>query len=263
MSVLTITAGLLGILIGSFLNVVVHRVPLGRSVVAPASRCPGCDTPLLRRDNVPVLSWLALRGRCRHCARPISPRYVVVELLTGALFAAVAWLVGWSWVLPAHLYLAAIAVALAAIDLDVKRLPDVIVLPSYVVAPVLLAVASAGTGEWSALGRAALGGLALWGFYYALYRVKPGGMGFGDVKLAGVLGLYLAWWGWPQFLVGAFLAFLVGGVVSVALLLFSDAGRKTRIPFGPYMLAGALAALFTGADLAGWYLQIFGLSPVA
>ncbi|GAB7189794.1 A24 family peptidase [Kineococcus sp. NUM-3379] len=256
-SVLLAAAAVLGCLIGSFLNVVVHRVPRGESVVRPASRCPGCGSAVRRRDNVPVLSWLLLRGRCRDCAAPISARYPLVELGTGVLFAAVTWAVGPSWALPAYLYLAAIAVALALIDLDVRRLPDPIVLPSYAVAVVLLLLASAGTGDWAALGRAAVGCGVLFLVYAALWFT--GGMGLGDVKLAGVLGLYLGWWGWDALAVGGFSAFVLGGVVGAALMLRGRAGRKSRIPFGPYMLVGALAALFVAAPVAQWYLGLVGL----
>ncbi len=129
MMFLVLCAGVLGTLIGSFLNVVVHRVPLGLSVVRPASRCPGCGGAIRRRDNIPVLSWVLLRGRCRDCRESISWRYPLVELMTGLLFAALAGLIGPSWALPAYLYLAAVAVALALIDLDVRRLPDAIVKP--------------------------------------------------------------------------------------------------------------------------------------
>ncbi|MEZ0492954.1 A24 family peptidase [Kineococcus sp. TBRC 1896] len=260
MILLVTLSALLGLAVGSFLNVVVHRVPAGRSVVRPSSRCPGCDRGILRRDNVPVLSWLVLRGRCRHCGTGISVRYPVVELLTGLLFAAVAWQVGLSWALPAYLYLTAIAVALSAIDLDVHRLPDAIVLPSYLVTSVLLLVASLGTGDWYALVRALVGGVALLAVYFALFVVRPGGMGFGDVKLAGVLGLYLGWLGWSELLVGAFLAFLVGGVVSIGLVAFGRAGRRSRIPFGPFMLLGAVTAVFAGAALGQWYVGLFGLT---
>ncbi|GAA4967472.1 prepilin peptidase [Kineococcus glutinatus] len=254
-------AAVLGLLIGSFLNVVVHRVPRGESVVTPASRCPGCGHAVRRRDNVPVLSWLLLRGRCRDCAAPISVRYPLVELGTGLLFGAVSWLVGPSWELPAYLYLAAIAVALALIDLDVQRLPDAIVKPSYVVAAVLLAGASAATGEWDAAVRAGIGCAALVALYTPLWFF--GGMGRGDVKLAGVLGLYLGWWGWDALVVGGFAAFLLGGVVGAGLLVARRAGRRTRIPFGPSMLAGALLALFVAAPVGDWYLALVGLAPTS
>ncbi|WP_432540388.1 prepilin peptidase [Kineococcus sp. SYSU DK002] len=259
MTGVVLAAGLLGVLVGSFLNVVVHRVPLGLSVVRPASRCPGCGHEVRRRDNVPVLSWLLLRGRCRDCAAPISVRYPLVELTTGLLFAAVTAHVGLTWALPAYLYLVGITVPLTLIDLDVRRLPDAIVLPSYGAALVLLTVASAGTGDWGALLRAVVGGMALFFLYVVIVVVKPGGMGLGDVKLAGVLGLYLAWWGWDALAVGAFLAFLLGGFVAVPMVLFTSAGRKSKMPFGPSMLAGALLALFVAQPIAGWYLGLVGL----
>src|SRR5690606_6183945 len=136
--------------------------------VRPPSACPSCAAPVRPRDNIPVVSWLLLRGRCRGCGARISVRYPVVELLTGALFALVAALLGLSWELPAFLYLAAVAVALAVIDLDVHRLPDAIVLPSYGVAAALLALAAAGTGQWDSLLRAGLGMLAMAAFYFVL-----------------------------------------------------------------------------------------------
>ncbi|WP_432487598.1 prepilin peptidase [Kineococcus sp. SYSU DK018] len=259
LAVVCALSGVLGLLIGSFLNVVVHRVPRGESVVSPPSACPSCGHHVRARDNVPVLSWLVLHGRCRDCREPISRRYLLVELLTGVVFALVTWRVGITAALPAYLYLAAIAVALALIDLDVRRLPDAIVLPSYPVALVLLAAASAGSGDWGALARALAGAAALFLLYATLWFAHPRGMGLGDVKLAGVLGLYLGWWGWDALAVGGFAAFLLGGAVSLPLLLVGRAGRKSSIPFGPCMLVAALAALFCAAPLAGWYLDLVGL----
>lgn len=258
---LAVLAGVLGLAIGSFLNVVVHRVPRGESVVNPPSACPRCEQRISARDNVPLLSWLLLRGRCRGCALPISPRYPLVEGLTGVLFVGVTLVVGASWALPAYLYLTAIAVALAAIDLDVHRLPDAIVYPSYPVALVLLALASWGEGDWGAMLRALIGGAALFLLYAVTVVVYPKGMGLGDVKLAGVLGLYLGWWGWSALAVGAFGAFVLGGVGALVLVVAGDAGRKTRIPFGPYMLTAALGALVVAAPIAGWYLGVMGLAP--
>jgi len=248
--------GLLGLTIGSFLNVVIHRVPRGESLVRPGSRCPGCETPIRPWHNVPVLSWLALRGRCAHCRQPISVRYPLVELATAGLFAAITLHFGPSPVLPAYLYLAAITVALTMIDLDVHRLPNAIVLPSYVVGVALLAPAVVLDGDWAAAGRALIAMAALWVFYFLLAFLYPGGMGFGDVKLAGVLGLFLGWLGWGSVLVGTFAAFVLGGVVGAALLVARRAGRKSAIAFGPYMLAGALLALFATGEIAGWYTSL-------
>lgn len=255
----TLLCSVVGLIIGSFLNVVIWRVPRGESVVRPPSACPQCGRQIRPRDNVPVVSWLLLRGRCRHCHTHISARYPAVEVGTAALFALAGWFFGLSWELPAFLYLAAISIALALIDVDVHRLPNAIVLPSYAVAGIMLGGACVLRGEPGVILRVLLGGLALYAFYFALVMIYPSGMGFGDVKLAGVLGMYLAFLGWPELVVGAFLAFLLGGVVGAALMLTRNAGRKSRIPFGPYMLIGAWVGIFFGDGLADWYLGLMGL----
>jgi leader peptidase (prepilin peptidase)/N-methyltransferase len=256
LALVAVLVGALGLAVGSFLNVVIWRVPRGESIVSPPSHCPGCDTAIHGYDNVPLLSWLVLRGRCRSCGTKISARYPAVEGLTAALFVGIALSVGVHPALPAFLYLAAIGVALAFIDFDVKRLPDVIVLPSYAVAGVLLAVAAlVGKHPAHQLIGAAVGCVALYGFYFLLAVLKPGGMGFGDVKLAGVLGLYLGFLGWGPLVVGAFLAFLVGGFSGIALMAVHRAGRKSRIPFGPFMIMGALIGVFAGHPLAHAYVS--------
>ncbi len=256
---LSTAAAVLGLLVGSFLNVVVHRVPRGESVVAPPSTCPRCGHRIRARDNVPVLSWLLLRGRCRACGVGISARYPLVEAGTAALFGLTAWWAGPTWHLPAYLYLAAIAVALALIDLDVHRLPDAIVLPSYPVLAVLLLGASALEGDGGAALRAVVGGAGLYLLYLALALARPGGMGFGDVKLAGLLGAALAWHSWAALAAGAFAAFLLGGAVGLALVAVHRAGARTAIPFGPFMLLGSGLGLWIGRDVAGWYLRSFVL----
>ena len=250
-----------GLAVGSFLNVVIWRVPRGESIVSPPSACPRCGHAIRAWDNVPVVSWLLLRGRCRDCGRPISARYPLVEAGTAALFGLTTWWAGFNWSLPAYLYLAGIAVALALIDLDTKRLPDAIVLPSYPVAAALLALASwnpGGASDWSAFVRALLGCAVLFAGYFVVMFIYPAGMGFGDVKLAGLLGLYLAWLGWGELTVGAFAAFLVGGVFSLALLAAGRASRKSGIPFGPWMIAGAAIGVAAGESLWGAYLGLLG-----
>jgi len=258
--VLFALVAVLGLAVGSFLNVVVWRLPRSESLASPPSACPRCGHAIRARDNVPVVSWLLLRGRCRDCHEAISARYPLVELGTALLFVLVTLRFGvegsGAWAVPAYLYLAAVAVALALIDLDTHTLPNRIVLPSYVVAALLLALASWGAGDWSALLRAAIGGLILWVAYFAMVLAYPSGMGFGDVKLAGVLGLYLAWIGWGTLVVGAFAAFLLGGLFAIGLVLGRRAGRKSGIPFGPWMLLGAAVGIGGGEQLWGAYLGL-------
>jgi leader peptidase (prepilin peptidase)/N-methyltransferase len=252
-------AGVLGLLIGSFLNVVIYRVPAGLSVAHPPSHCPKCGNPIRNRHNVPVLSWLALRGKCADCSTPISARYPLVEALTAALFVVVTIRLSNLHIaaaLPAYLYFVAAGIALAAIDLDHRRLPDVIVLPSYAVVAVLLVIASARSHDWWALSRAAIGAGSLFAFYFAIAFAYPGGMGFGDVKLAGLLGGLLGYLSWSALVVGAFAGFLLGAVVGVVVLALGRGSRKTALPFGPFMIAGAMIALFAAGPLAHGYLHL-------
>ena len=265
---------LLGLAVGSFLNVVAYRVPLGLSVVAPPSSCPACGSGIDARDNIPILSWLLLRGKCRNCAEPISVRYLVLEAITGVFFvvAAVRFLpaaiesdsvasaISAALVLAAFLYFAAISVALSAIDLDVHRLPNSIVLPSYAVGAVLLGGAALVSADLVGLARMAAGAGILVLFYLVLALVRPGGMGMGDVKLAGVIGLFLAALGWGPLVVAVFAAFLLGGVYGLVLIASGRAGRKSGVPFGPWMLAGAWIGILFGDALTSQYLTLVGLS---
>jgi leader peptidase (prepilin peptidase)/N-methyltransferase len=244
--------GLLGLAVGSFLNVVIHRVPRDESLVRPGSHCPHCGNAVRNRHNIPVLGWLLLRGRCADCSAPISVRYPLVEAGTAALFVAVTARFGLTAELPAYLYLAAVSVALAAIDLDVQRLPDAIVKPSYAVAVLLLLPTAVAGAGWEPAVRGLAAALLLYAFYWLLSWV-PKGMGMGDVKLAPLLGFYLGWLGWSSLAVGAFAGFLLGGVVGIALLATRMASGRSRIPFGPFMLAGAFLAVFAAAPIADWY----------
>jgi leader peptidase (prepilin peptidase)/N-methyltransferase len=253
---LTALAALLGLAVGSFLNVVIHRVPRGESVVAPPSACPACGARIRARHNVPVLGWLLLRGRCADCGAPISRRYPLVELATGALFAALTLRLAQLDLLsagPAVLIFGAVGLALAFIDVAHRRLPDAIVLPAYPVIAAALAASAAWQHDWWSLARAGIGAAALFGFYYVLAFAHPAGMGFGDVKLAGVIGGVLAYFSWSALLLGAFAGFALGAGYGVALMATGRGGRRTAIPFGPFMIAGALLALFVAGPVAAWY----------
>ncbi|WP_194408813.1 prepilin peptidase [Microbacterium cremeum] len=284
---LVVVAGVLGLLIGSFLNVVAYRVPAGISLMRE-SRCPHCDARIKPWQNVPVVSWIALGGKCANCKAPISPRYPIVEAVTGVAFAVVTWwgiavypVVGgvsspslalgrstteglagadaWALglVIVAFLYLAAVSIVLTLIDIDTHRLPNSIVLPGYVVAGILFTIAAWLTGDWVALLRAGIGMAVLYAFYALLRLIRPGGMGGGDVKLAGVIGIYLGWIGWGALAVGAFAAFLWGGIFGIALIALRRAGRRTRIPFGPWMILGAWTGVFAGESVGRWYVDMF------
>lgn len=271
---IAVGVGIFGSLIGSFLNVVIFRVPAGRSIVSPPSACGTCGSRVRPFDNLPVLSWLLLRGKCRDCRAVISARYPLVELGTALFFAAVTLLVleklsvgtesvtqvvATAIILVAFLYFAAISVALALIDLDTHRLPNTIVLPSYIVGAVLLTAGALLAGEPTRLVTMAVGCVGLFAAYYAMATLYRGGMGFGDVKLAGVVGLYLGWLGWGALAVGAFAAFLLGGIFSLALVIGRRATGRTAIPFGPWMILGAWLGIFAGEQLAAAYLALFGL----
>lgn len=271
--VVPILVGVLGASIGSFLNVVIHRVPRGLSVVSPPSACPACGTRIRATDNIPVLSWLLLRGRCRACREPFSVRYAVIELVTALVFAGLAALAAPGILtaptaalaaaavleLIALLWFAGIGIALAAIDLDTHRLPDAIVLPSYGVLAALLGGAALLAGDGEAAARAAAGAGILFTLYLLLALISPRGMGMGDVKLSGVIGLVLGWVGWSALAVGALAAFLLGGLVGLALIVLGRARRSTGIPFGPWMLGGAWVGILLGDPIARAYLALFGL----
>jgi leader peptidase (prepilin peptidase)/N-methyltransferase len=250
-----VAGGLLGLVIGSFLTVVITRVP-DRASLWPRSACPNCGQVVRARDNIPVISYLVLRGRCRSCGEPISKLYPLVEVTTAALFVVVAVFVTPLVRVPAYLYAAAIAVALTAIDTRTGRLPDAIVLPSYPVLAALLAVASWATGDWAALLRGGIGGAGLLMAYGLVHLVAPRGMGRGDVKLAGLIGLALAYLGWGPFAVGALGAFLLGAIWGIGVMVKNRGGRRTAIPFGPWMCAGAVLGCAVGAPLWDLYRQL-------
>jgi leader peptidase (prepilin peptidase) / N-methyltransferase len=241
---LTLVAGLA---VGSFLNVVAYRVPLGLSLVHPPSRCPGCESPVRPYDNVPVLSWLVLRGRCRDCATPISARYPIVEAVTAALWLAVALTADDRLHLVLGLILVTALVPITLIDLERRLIPNAITLPAAVAAAVLL--------DPGALPEQLIAGAAAGGFFLLAALAYPRGMGMGDVKLAGVLGLYLGRAVGPAI----FIALVAGVVAGAAVIAVKGAaeGRRTKVPFGPFLALGAVVALFVGDMLVDGYLARF------
>ena len=246
-------SALFGLLIGSFLNVVIWRVPRKLSVVRPPSHCPVCETPIRPADNVPVVAWLRLRGKCRDCGNPIPVRYPLVEASCAVLFAAVAARFGWSWALPAYLVLTAALLAISIIDLEHFIVPDRITVPLTVSALALLGLAAAADRNGWRFGRTLLGGVAFFVFLFFLNIVYPKGMGMGDVKLSFSLGLYLGWLGWGQVFLGGFLAFLLGAVIGLGLIAAGIKGRKDFVPFGPFLAAGTLIVVLWGAPILHWY----------
>lgn len=243
-------AFLLGLAIGSFLNVVIYRLPRHESLVRPASHCPGCGAAIRWYDNVPLVSWLVLRGRCRDCRTRISPRYLIVEFITGALYALAMWRLGLSWPLLVALAFIAALVAIAFIDLDLMVIPNAIVVPGAVIG--LAASLVLDPERWWVYLAAGFGAAA---FCFALAMFWPGGgMGFGDVKMALFVGFVLG----VNVLVAFFTAFLVGSIVGIAVILKKRGDRKTKLPFGPFLTVGSLLALFLGEVIITWYQGLYG-----
>lgn len=242
-------AAVLGAAIGSFLNVVIHRLPRGESLVHPRSRCPSCQTQIAGYDNLPVISWLVLRGRCRACGEPISPRYPAVELLTAVSFAAVAGARGVDEELIVLLPFTAVLIAVAGIDLDHRIVPNRIVVPAAVYGVAASALVRAGE-----LPELLLAGAGAFMFLLLAALAYPGGMGMGDVKLAGVMGLYLG----LSVLPALFIAFLAGTAVGVVRIAREGGeARKSGVPFAPFLALGGLVALLVGPELIDLYEDNF------
>lgn len=252
--VLVFLGALLGLSVGSFANVVVHRVPAGRSVLAPRSACPACGSPVAARDNVPVLSWLMLGGRCRNCRAPISWRYPLVELATAAAFVAVSLRFGAAPAVPAYWVLAAACVMITAIDLEHYRVPVKVLYPAWAIGAVALVAASLLGGGLARLVHALLGAALSFAVLFVLHLISPRGMGFGDVRLAGFLGMFLGWLSLAQVGVGLFLAFALGSVVGLALVAAGARSMRSRLPFAPFLCAGSFIAVLWGNDIVRIWL---------
>jgi leader peptidase (prepilin peptidase)/N-methyltransferase len=241
---MAVIAAAVGLVVGSWLTTVIARVPHRQNLCHPLAQCPRCRARLHAADMIPVAGWLRRRGRCRDCGETFGRWYLSAELITAAAFAALALRLGFSPALPAFCYLAAVGVALAIIDIQHQRLPDVLTLTSYPVALVLLGLAALGTAHGGRHFTDALIGMAGFGLFYLLLAlIYPAGMGWGDVKLAGLIGLYLGWFGVAVAVTGLLAGYLLAAVTGIGLLVTRRATRKSQIPFGPFMIAGALIVI--------------------
>ncbi|WP_153109773.1 prepilin peptidase [Propionivibrio limicola] len=272
---LTLACGLLGLVVGSFLNVVIHRLPKmmerdwrlqcaelqGQpppelpplTLATPRSRCPNCDHMITALENIPLLSWLFLRGKCSSCHAPISARYPTVEAFTAILSAFAAWHLGSGWQIAGALILIWALIALSCIDFDTQLLPDSITLP-LLWSGLLFNLFGVFTDLHSAVVGAIAGYLSLWSVYWA-FKLATGkeGMGYGDFKLLSAIG---AWLGWQILPATILLSSLVGACVGIVLILLAKRGRNVPIPFGPYLAAAGLLALFWGEEITRGYLQL-------
>ena len=244
-----VLAGLLGACIGSFLNVVIHRLPRNSSVVRPSSRCPGCGYELRWYDNVPVVSWLLLRGRCRKCGAGVSWQYPLVELITAGLFVLVVWLTPLGPLVVSRLVLVCILIALFGIDLEHQILPNSITLPGIAIGLLFSVIAPPGWKD--ALLGALLGAGILYGIAAAYYLWRrEEGMGMGDVKMLAMIGAFL---GWKAVLVTLVLSSFSGAIIGVMLLSAQRGGMKFALPFGTFLAIGTVIAMFAGEPLVAWY----------
>jgi len=248
---LAIPLFVLGTILGSFATALAHRLPRGENWVSDRSRCPECGTEIRARDNVPIVSWLALRGRCRDCGEPISPRYPLAELTLGVLFAATYLILEdqqW-WVLALGLVLCGVLVVITLTDLDQRIIPNKVVLAGSIVAVALVAIGDPDSLVEHLASAAIAGGLM-----FLLALAYPRGMGMGDAKLVGMMGLFLGRAVAPATLIG----FLLGAVVGVALIArYGADARKRAIPFGPFLAVGGVIGLWFGDDIVEWYLDEF------
>jgi leader peptidase (prepilin peptidase) / N-methyltransferase len=243
-------AGVLGAVFGSFLNVVAYRLPRGESLSRPRSRCPGCGTQIRAYDNIPILSWLFLRGRCRDCGEPISPRYPLVEAGTAVLCALVVVAKGVGWEALLGIVFVLLLVPITLIDLETRLIPNKLTYPGAVIAIAIVAVSAPGDLPENLIAAVAAGG-----FLLVALLVYPAGMGMGDVKLAFMMGLFLG-----RAVAPAMFAALISGSIVGAVIIArygSKIGRKKGIPFGPHLALGGLVGLFAGDAIVDWYLGTF------
>jgi len=251
MIVIAIGLFVLGAVFGSFSTALAHRMPRGEDWVSERSRCPACREMIGARDNIPIASWMILRGRCRNCGEPISPRYILAELVLGALFAATYLIVGDEEIgeLLLGLVLCFVLVVVTLTDLDLRIIPNKIVLAGSIAAVAIAAITVPETLDTRAISAAIAGGLM-----FLLVLAYPRGMGMGDAKLVGMIALFIG----RAIALATLIGFVLGAVVGVAMIARQGAqARKAKIPFGPFLAAGGVIGLWFGADIVQWYLDEF------
>jgi leader peptidase (prepilin peptidase)/N-methyltransferase len=248
-------AAVVGAVIGSFLNVCIYRLPRGLSVVRPPSACPRCDRPLSWFENIPIISYVLLRGRCRTCSAPISPRYPAVELITAVMFAAAWWYFGPSLLLASRLLFGCALIVLFAIDLEHHLLPNTVTLPAVVAGFVFSFFTE--PGWMSSLLGILVGGGVLYAIAEAYYRLRhEEGLGMGDVKMLAMIGAFL---GWKLTLVTLATASLAGSVIGIGIIVTERGGMKYALPFGTFLALGAAVAASVGPWLLDWYLGLWAI----
>jgi len=254
-TILYIFVFLLGSIVGSFMNVCIYRMPRKLSIVLPSSRCPSCNTPIKPWDNIPIVSYFFLGGRCRVCKSKISLIYPLVEFLNAALYVFILWRFGFAWHTPLYFIFCSTLVVISFIDLEFQIIPDKITLPGI---PIGIIIGSFLLPDpfmrYTILGlKASLLGFVIGGgVYYALALVSRGGMGGGDIKMMAMVGALM---GWKAVLLISFIGSFIGGLVGIFLMIFKGKGRKTKIPFGPFLALGSLITLFYGEEILYWFLH--------
>jgi leader peptidase (prepilin peptidase) / N-methyltransferase len=249
LALLIVICGVMGLAIGSFLNVVIYRVPLNKSIVSPRSACTQCGIAILERDNIPFVSWLILRGKCRSCGTPISVRYPLVELTCAGLFAGAAGRFGYNWYLPVALVLLATLLALSCIDLEHLVLPKKIIYPSLLIVIALLVVNAWTYDAWHRLLIAAVCGVAWFSLFFLMNAVDARLLGFGDVRLSLLLGIAIGWLGIRFVILGFFAGNFLGAVIGLVLIAMKRRTRDQPVPYGVYLSLGTAVAIYAGPEI--------------
>lgn len=246
---------LLGAIVGSFLNVCIYRIPRALSIIRPSSKCTSCNTPIKPYDNIPIISFLILGGKCRYCRTKISARYPIVETLNAFMYILTLWRFGLGWHTPVILVFCSAMIVITFIDLDFQIIPDTITLPGIPLGLLLGSLILPDPfSRSSILGfkESVIGLLSGGVLFYLIAFLSKGGMGGGDIKLMAMIGGFL---GWKSILLTTFSGSLLGSIIGIFLMVFKGKGRKTKIPFGPFLAAGAILSLFYGQEISVFYLK--------